>query len=122
MRKLIVAATAVLGVFALTATAQATVLRVVVVETADAAAYAGELAKIRSVLTRLGSKSSMRVWRTRFAGSDAGAIIVSIEYPDMATFAAEDAKVQADPEYTALLKGLDRVRKIVSDSLYEEIK
>ena len=122
MRKLILAATAMLGVFALTATAEATVLRVVVVETTDAAAYASELAKIRAALTRMGSKSTMRVWRTRFAGPDSGAIIVSIEYPDMATFAAEDAKVQADSEYTALIKGLDRVRKIVSDSLYEEIK
>jgi hypothetical protein len=88
----------------------------------DAAAYAGELAKIRAVMTRLGSKSTMRVWRSRFAGPDAGAIVVSIEYPDMATFAAEDAKVQGDAEYASLLKGLDRVRKIVSDSLYEELK
>jgi hypothetical protein len=47
---------------------------------------------------------------------------VALEYPDMATFAAEDAKAMADPEYRALLKGLDRLRKIVSDSLYEEIK
>jgi hypothetical protein len=122
MKKLILAVTATLGVFALTATAEATVLRVVVVETTDAAAYSSELAKIRAVMTRLGSKSTMRVWRSRFAGPNAGAIVVSIEYPDMATFAAEDAKVQADPEYTSLLKGLDRLRKIESDSLYEELK
>jgi hypothetical protein len=122
MRKLIVAATAMLGVFALTATAEATVLRVVVVETTDMAAYAGELAKIRAAMTRLGSKSTVRVWRARFAGPNAGAVVVSVEYPDMAAFAAEDAKVQADPEYAALIKGLDRVRKIVSDSLYEELK
>jgi hypothetical protein len=121
MRKLIVAATAALGLFGVVTSAEATVLRVVVVEAADAAAYASELAKIRAALTRMGSKSTMRVWRTRFAGSDTGAIVVSIEYPDMATFAAEDAKVQGDPEYTTLIKGLDRVRKIVSDSLYEEL-
>jgi hypothetical protein len=111
-----------LGVFALTATAEATVLRVVVVETTDMAAYAGELAKIRAAMTRLGSKSTVRVWRARFAGPNAGAVVVSVEYPDMAAFAAEDAKVQADAEYAALIKGLDRVRKIVSDSLYEELK
>ena len=122
MKKLILAAVATLGVFTLTATAEATVLRVVVVETTDAAAYTSELAKIRTVMTRLGSKSTMRVWRSRFAGPDAGAVVVSIEYPDMATFAAEDAKVQADAEYRSLLKGLDRLRKIVSDSLYEELK
>jgi hypothetical protein len=122
MKKLILAAAAMLGLFTLVASAEATVLRVVVVEASDSTAYMGDLAKIRAALTRLGSKSTMRVWRTRFAGPDAGAIIVSIEYPDMATFAAEDVKTQNDTEYTSLIKGLDKVRKIVSDSLYEEMK
>ncbi len=81
-----------------------------------------ELAKIRATLTRLGGTSTMRTWRARFAGPNAGAIVVSIEYPDMATFAAEDAKVQADAGYRSLLKGLDRIRTITSDSLYEEAK
>ncbi len=121
MKKLILSAAAMLGLFTLAASAEATVLRVVVVEASDSTAYMGDLAKIRAALTRLGSKSTMRVWRTRFAGPDAGAIIVSIEYPDMATFAAEDVKTQNDAEYTSLIKGLDRVRKIVSDSLYEEM-
>jgi hypothetical protein len=122
MKKMIAAAMVVIGLFALTANAEATVLRVVVVETADPAAYAAELNKIRAVMTRLGSKATLRSWRTRFAGPDAGAIVVSLEYPDMATFAADDAKAMADPEYRTLIKGLDRTRKIVSDSLYEEIK
>jgi hypothetical protein len=122
MKRLILVAAATLGLFTFATGAEATVLRVVVVQATDAAAYMTELGKIRATLTRLGSKSTVRVWRARFAGPDAGAIVVSIEYPDMATFAAEDAKVQSDPEYTSLLKGLDRVRKIVSDSLYEEVK
>jgi hypothetical protein len=122
MKKLILAAAAMLGLFTLVASAEATVLRVVVVEASDSTAYMGDLAKIRAALTRLGSKSTMRVWRARFAGPNAGAIIVSIEYPDMATFAAEDVKIQNDTEYQSLIKGLDRVRKIVSDSLYEEMK
>jgi hypothetical protein len=122
MKKLMLCLAATLGLFAFVSSAQATVLRVVVVETTDAAAYTAELAKLRAVTARLGGKSTMRVWRTRFAGPDAGAIVVSIEYPDMATFAAEDAKVMADDEYRTLLKGLDRLRKIHSDSLYEELK
>ena len=122
MKKIVATAMVVLGLFALTVTAEATVLRVVVVETTDTAAYAAELNKIRAVMTRLGSKATVRSWRTRFAWPDAGAVVVSLEYPDMATFAAEDAQAMADPEYRALLKGLDRLRKIVSDSLYEEIK
>ncbi len=113
---------ATLGLFAVASGAQATVARVVVVETSDLAAYQGELAKIRAVLTRLGSKGTMRVWRSRFAGPDAGMIVVAIEYPDMATLAADDATTQADAEYTTLIKGLDRIRKIRSDSLYEEMK
>ena len=30
--------------------------------------------------------------------------------------------MQADPEISTWLKGLDKLRKIVSDSLYEELK
>jgi len=121
MKKLMLSVTAMLGMFALVSSAEATVLRVVVVQASDATAYMNDLAKIRATLARLGSKSTMRVWRTRFAGPDAGAIVVSIEYPDMVTFAAEDAKILKDAEYVSLIKGLDRVRKIVSDSLYEEM-
>ena len=122
MKNFMLSLAATLGLFAIATGAQATVLRVVVVETSDAAAYMGELAKIRATLTRLGSKSTLRVWRARFAGPNAGAVIISIEYPDMATFAADDAKSQADPEFTSLVKGLDRLRKVTSDSLYEELK
>jgi hypothetical protein len=122
MKNFMLSLAATLGLFAFVASAEATVLRVVVVETTDAATYMSELAKIRAALTRLGSKSTMRAWRARFAGPNAGAVIVSIEYPDMASFAADDAKTQADAEYSSLIKGLDRVRKITSDSLYEELK
>jgi hypothetical protein len=40
----------------------------------------------------------------------------------MASFAAEDAMIAKDPEYQATLKSMSQVRKIVSDSLYEELK
>ena len=81
-----------------------------------------DLDKIRGVLTRIGAKTTMRAWRARFAGPNAGMIVVTLEYPDMASFAAEDARTAADAEYKALIKGLDAKRKIVSDSLYEELK
>lgn len=122
MKNLMLSLAATLGLFALAAGAQGSVLRVIVVETTDAATYMAEIAKIRATLARLGSKSTIRTWRARFAGPNAGAMVVSIEYPDMATFAAEDAKAKADAEYVSLVKGLDRVRKITSDSLYEEAK
>ena len=40
----------------------------------------------------------------------------------MAAFAAADAKIAKDAEYQATLKAMGKVRKVVSDSLYEELK
>ena len=99
---------------------KATVLRVVVVKTDDPAAYAQEIEKGRQVMKSLGIQGQTRVWQARFAGSEAGAEVVSIEYPNMAAFADAVAKTNASSEYQAWLKGLDKIRKIVSDSLYTE--
>ena len=99
---------------------KATVLRVVVVKTDDPAAYAQELEKGRQVMKGLGIQAVTRVWQARFAGPEAGSVVVSIEYPNMAAFADAVNKTNASSEYQAWLKGLDKVRKIVSDSLYSE--
>ncbi len=99
---------------------KATVLRVVVVKTDDPAAYAQEIEKGRQVMKSLGIQGQTRVWQARFAGPEAGAVVVSIEYPNMAAFADAVAKTNASSEYQAWLKGLDKIRKIVSDSLYTE--
>lgn len=101
--------------------ARATVLRVVIVHTDDPAAYVNQIAQGQALLKKLGSTTTIRVWRARFAGDSAGAVVVSIEYPDMVAFANEDKKVSANPEYQAWLNGLNKIRKIVSDSLYEEL-
>ena len=118
---LLCAAGALLLSFA-AATAEATVLRVVVVQTADAAAYVKEIERGQALMKKAGFTEQIRVWRARFAGQEAGAVVVSVEYADMTTFAAEDKKMQTDPEISAWLKGLDKIRKIVSDSLYDELK
>ena len=99
---------------------KATVLRVVVVKTDDPAAYAQEIEKGRQVMKSLGIQGQTRVWQARFAGPEAGAVVVSIEYPNMAAFADAVAKTNASSEYQTWLKGLDKIRKIVSDSLYTE--
>ncbi len=99
---------------------KATVLRVVVVKTDDPAAYAQEIEKGRQVMKSIGVQAQTRVWQARFAGPEAGAVVVSIEYPNMAAFADTVAKTNASSEYQAWLKGLDKIRKIVSDSLYTE--
>ncbi|MDH4164993.1 MAG: hypothetical protein OEV90_01100 [Gammaproteobacteria bacterium] len=122
MKQLTVVLAALVGLFVLANTAEATVLRVVVVETNDVTAYMGQLNTLKASLQRLGSKSTVRAWRARFAGPNAGSIVVAVEYADMATFAAEDSMIAKDAEYQATLKSMSQMRKIVSDSLYEELK
>ena len=51
-----------------------------------------------------------------------GTMGVVIEYADMNTFAAEDTKLRGDAEFQALQRDLDKTRKIVSDSIYDEMK
>jgi len=97
---------------------KATVLRVVVVKTDDPAAYAQEIEKGRQVMKSLGVQGQTRVWQARFAGPEAGMVVATIEYPNMAAFADAVAKTNASSEYQAWVKGLEKIRKIVSDSLY----
>ena len=111
----------VLGLSSSAFAQKATVLRVVIVKTDDVGQYLRELEKGREILKRLGVQVQIRVWQARFAGSDTGSIAVGAEYPDMAAFAAGMAKTEASPEYQAWLKNVDKIRKIVSDSLYGEL-
>ncbi len=102
--------------------ADAPVQRVIVVQTDDVEGYLKELENARAITRRLQGTGVIRAWRARFAGLDAGAIVVSIEYPSLMAMARDDAKAQADPEERALLARLAKMRKIVSDSLYDELK
>jgi len=99
---------------------KATVLRVVVVKTDSPAAYTQELEKGKQIMKSLGIPANIRVFQARFAGPEAGAVVASIEYPSMAALAEADAKLNASADYQAWIKGLDKIRKIVSDSLYTE--
>ena len=97
-----------------------TVLRVVRIQTDDVATYLKGLEQGKSIMKKLGLTQNLRVWRAQFAGPDAGSVVVAIEYPDMASFAAAEAKTSADPDYQEWLKGMLKVRKVVSDSIYRE--
>jgi hypothetical protein len=124
MRKNIVMAVVVLltvaGLSSAAFAQKATVLRVVVVKTDDPAAYAQELEKGKQIMKSLGIQGQTRVWQARFAGPDAGMVVATIEYPNMAAFADAAAKTNASSDYQTWIKGLDKIRKIVSDSLYTE--
>lgn len=100
---------------------EATVLRVVVVKTDDVAAYVKEIENGRALHKKLDSPAVVRVWRTIAAGPNSGQVVVSLEYPDMAAYAKDFEKTKASAEYAAWLKGLSKLRTILSDSLYEEI-
>jgi hypothetical protein len=106
----------------LASTVEAATLRVVVVQTSDADGYVKELDKGRALFKKAGSPVVLRVWRAQYAGTDAGAVVVSAEYPDLAALARDNEKMGSDPELSAWLKGLDKFRKIVSDSIYQELK
>jgi LPS O-antigen subunit length determinant protein (WzzB/FepE family) len=124
MRRNIVMTFALLAVaFALSSTALAqksTVLRVLVIKTDNVAGYVQELDKGQALLKKLGVQETLRVWQARFAGPEAGSVVVSIEFPSMSALVDSDTKTNANSEYKEWLKGLDKIRKIVSDSLYTE--
>ncbi|MEZ5277259.1 MAG: hypothetical protein R3F07_12830 [Opitutaceae bacterium] len=101
--------------------AQATVLRVVVVKTADVKAYAKELEAGRKILKDAGSTGVVRSWVARYAGEQAGSVVVSIEYADMTALATDYETMDKNADYAAWLKGLAKMREIVSDSIYEEL-
>jgi hypothetical protein len=52
----------------------------------------------------------------RFVGSDASAIVVSVEMPDLSTLQ------RSNPEIAAVIAKIAGLRKIMSDSLYEDFR
>ena len=102
--------------------ANAATLRVIVVETSDAAGYVKALEQGKALLKAKGSSAVLRVWKGTFAGESTGAVVVSIEYADLAALAKDAAAFRSDADLRAWLQGLDKYRKIVSDSIYEELK
>jgi len=99
----------------------APVLRVIVVHTDSPGAYIKEVLETgRAHLQRLESTGNLRVWRAKYAGIDAGNVVIAIEYPSLTALAADDKKSAADPALGAWVRSLDKMRKIVADSLYSE--
>jgi hypothetical protein len=96
-------------------------LRVLVVSTEDVSGYVHALDNGRGILKRLGISVQTRVWRATFAGPEAGSVVVTQEFESFAAFASAAQKTGADAEYVQWLKSLDKVRKIASDSLYQEL-
>jgi|GEM_PF-1185179 len=98
------------------------VIRVLVVKTDNPAAYVKELDTGRAILKKLKSTGEIRVWRASFAGPDTGMVVVTIEWKDLADFAADSKKTENSKEMREWIAGLDSVRTILSDSLFNELK
>ena len=96
-------------------------LRVLVVSTEDVPRYVHELDNGRRILKRLGISVQTRVWHATFAGPEAGSVVVTQEYNNFAAFADAVSKTGADAEYSQWIMSLDKIRKIASDSLYQEL-
>ena len=96
-------------------------LRVIVVSTEDISRYAQELDNGRRILKRLGISVQTRVWHATFAGPEAGSVVVTQQYESFAAFADAAKKTGADAEYSQWIMSLDNIRKIASDSLYQEL-
>lgn len=103
------------------AAAHATTLRVVMVETQDAAAYAKAVETLEATLKSKGSQVTIRIWRATYAGPETGAIVVSAEYPSLAALAKDNDLMASDADLKAQMGALDKIRKIVSDSIYNEL-
>ena len=97
-------------------------MRVVVVQTDDAAAYADQLKKGKALIAGIDDGLEIRAWQATFAGERTGAIVVAVSHAGgLAAFAESWEKVQANEEVAAWIGGLDGMRTITSDSLYSEI-
>jgi hypothetical protein len=83
--------------------------------------YLAALGKAGKITERLGSTGKLRVWRATLAGTATGRIAVGVEYSDLATYVAEDAKLNADADWQKVLSGLDDLRTVGGRWMYREI-
>ena len=124
MGKFILSVLAVMGL-ALTSAAAvsaSTVLRVIAVQTPDIKTYRHEVETLQGEFKKEGLPVTLRVWRATYAGPDTGTIIVTVEVPDIGTLAKiEEAVMKPNSALGATMKRIEAIRKIASDSLYEEL-
>ncbi len=104
-----------------TVSSQAATLRTLVVETPDIDAYLEGVKRGKQLLKSKGSPATIRVWKARFAGDRAGTVVVAVEYPSLEALAKDDSLMKSDAELKAWLEGLNKIRKVVSDSIYDEL-
>lgn len=83
--------------------------------------YVEGIKKARAIFARIGSKANLRVWNTTIGGPDAGTTLAIVEFPDLATWAADTSKLAADPEWQQNQANAMEIRTILDSSLWREI-
>jgi hypothetical protein len=122
MKKLIVCCWVGLGVALISGSAfAAQIARIIVVQAPDLGAYLHEVDALRGEFKKAGLAVTVRVWRARFAGPEAGTVVVSIGMADLMTLAKLDDLQKSNAEIAATMGRIGKLRKIVSDSLYDEL-
>ena len=124
MGKFILSVLAVMGLALVSAAAlpASTVLRVIAIQTSDIKTYRHEVDTLQGEFKKEGLPVTLRVWRATYAGPDTGTIIVTVEVPDIGTLAKiEEAVTKPNSALGATMKRIEAIRKIASDSLYEEL-
>jgi hypothetical protein len=122
--KLILSVLAVMGLALASAAAlpASPVLRVIAIQTPDIKTYRHEVETLQGEFKKEGLPVTLRVWRATYAGPDTGTIIVTVEVPDIGTLAKiEEAVTKPGSALGATMKRIEAIRKIASDSLYEEL-
>lgn len=102
--------------------ASASTMRVVIVQATDVAGYTKALEDGKALMKTKGGSGQIRAWIATFAGENTGTVVVSIEYASFEALAKDFTLMRTDPEIKAWLQGLSRYRKVLSDSVYEELK
>lgn len=83
--------------------------------------YRKRVGGLGAISERLGTTGRMRMWVATLAGPNTGNVAVGVEYADLPTYVANQAKSSADPEWAKTIAGLDDIRTIAGRWLYEEI-
>ncbi len=93
------------------------------VEPGELEEYGERVGKLAEIMKRLGVAGTVRMWRPQLAGPAAatGTVLVGIEYPNSAAWAAAQSVVQGDSEYSKIIRGLDEIRTIVNSGLWTDI-
>ena len=101
--------------------AEPTALRVLVVQPSDLKAYLHELDIAQGIIKKAGMSTRLRAWQAQFAGPEAGTVIVSLEFANLGELARYYEMTRNNAELAAELVKLAALRKVVSDSLYQEL-